>query len=304
MKLNVKKFSQQDAVWKSVKLGTSTTATIGSDGCAITSLAMLCTYFGKDTDPQKLNTDLTRVKGFQNGALVVWGAISDIYPDIKVDWDNFIDCSTTDAPLDKIDALLVAKKPVIVKVDYDYHTAKVDQHWILVVGKTEDGAYICNDPIDGVEIFFNARYGDPKRYIFKIVTYDGPTPAYATPEDRIADLETTLNSRNTQIAELSLENNTLRTDLATQEKDNEDLAKQLAEARSEKDKIDWEKKQAQIKADELQKTIENLKKDTSTLQDEKKALRTHCSELQRASVEELDTLAIWKVLVNRIFGRR
>ena len=304
MKLtNINSFSQKDPAWASVKLGTSTTCTIKSDGCLLCCAASLCTYFGKDTDPQKLNTDLIRVKGFQNGALLVYGGISDVYPDIKVDWDNFIDCSTTPAPLDKIDAILASKRPVIVKVDYDYHTAKVEQHWITIVGKAEDGAYICNDPIDGTEIFFNARYGDPSRYIFKIVAYSGPLPAYNSPEDRIKDLEDKVQSLNERVAELSLENNTLRTDLSTQEKDNADLVGQLNQARSERDTANWEKSQAQLKADGEAKTIEDLQKDVEVWQNQVKTLRSDLVRCRTMSVEDLDTLSLWKILVNRVLRR-
>ncbi len=85
MKLILKPLSQTDSKWANIKLGSSTIATIKSDGCLITDAAMVVNYFGKETDPQKLNTDLIRVKGYVDTCRVIYGAITDICPDITVD---------------------------------------------------------------------------------------------------------------------------------------------------------------------------------------------------------------------------
>lgn len=293
MKLVIKPLNQTDTKWANVKLGSSTVATIKSDGCLLTDASMICNYFGKETDPQKLNTDLIRVKGYFETCRLIYGAITDIYPDITVDWDNFIDCSDTPTPLDKIDAILFSKRPVIVKVDYDTKTAKIDEHWITIVGKTEDGAYICNDPIDGTEIFFQARYGDPSRYIFKIVAYNGTLTTVPSPEDRIVELESKVKSLNESVANLSLENNTLRTDLSTQERDNADLAKQLSEARGAKDKVAWEAEQLKIKIDLLTKEVESNKE---ALIISKKAYDALKLDYTKLSNKKLSEYGKWELL--------
>lgn len=59
--------------------------------------------------------------------------------------------------------------PVIVKVDY-YPGGAVQQHWITLCGKQDDD-YIAADPISGTRILFREKYGDPARYIFRVVTY-------------------------------------------------------------------------------------------------------------------------------------
>ena len=110
-------FNQNDPEWKNTKLGTSTVSTIGSHGCLECDVASVCTYYGKDTNPLRLNSDLVSKKGFVNGSYLVYGAVTDVYPDITVDWNNYIDCSTIPAPLDKIDKILESRRPVIVKVD-------------------------------------------------------------------------------------------------------------------------------------------------------------------------------------------
>ena len=204
--LGIQVLNQADGKWGNLKLGTSTIATIKSDGCLLTDVCMVCNYYGKNITPDILNSQLIQKKGFVNGANLVYGVISEIYPDITVDWDNFIDCSTVDAPLDKIDNILISKRPVIVKVDYDTNSAKIEQHWITIIGKTDDGSYICNDPIDGTEIFFQARYGDPKRYIFKIVVYNGKIPeTQANPQDEINKLMEQLKVCNETLSAKSQE---------------------------------------------------------------------------------------------------
>jgi len=60
--------------------------------------------------------------------------------------------------------------PVIVKVDY-YPGGAVQQHWILLCGKAGDD-YIAADPISGTRILFREKYGDPARYIFRVVCYE------------------------------------------------------------------------------------------------------------------------------------
>jgi hypothetical protein len=250
--------NQADTRWASVKLGNSSVATIKTDGCLLTSVCGVCNYYGKEITPDFLNAQLKTKNGFVNGANLVYGAVTEIFPDITVDWGNFIDCSTTDAPLDKIDAILFSKRPVIVKVDYDTNTTKIDQHWITIIGKTEDGSYICNDPLDGTEIFFQSRYGDPKRYIFKIVTYSGTPKVTTSLEDKVHDLEDKIQSLNKTIAEVSLENNNLRTELSAQEKENQDLSKQISEARDKADKASWTATELDIKNKSLQEALDVL----------------------------------------------
>jgi len=57
----------------------------------------------------------------------------------------------------------------LVHVDFTPGGA-VDQHWVLIVGKSGSD-YIINDPIDGKQTSFTARYGDPARWIFRIRAY-------------------------------------------------------------------------------------------------------------------------------------
>ena len=183
MKLEgIKLFSQRDPLWKADKLGTST-STLGSFGCLVTCAASMLRYFGNDTDPGRLNKLLTDKGLYYNGNLFVFDSLDALFS-VKIDWNNFIDCADKPAPLDKVDALLNQKRPVIVKVDFDVDDEDVDQHWVMIVGK-EGGSYIILDPWDGVAKKFEQDYGDPARHIYRIAAWTGipnPLDLIVTPE--------------------------------------------------------------------------------------------------------------------------
>ena len=164
--LDVPLFSQNDPLWRYKKLGTSA-STIGGYGCLLTSAAMVCAHYGKATNPDLLNQAMIRVNGYASGNLWKFWSLSAVYPDITI--RDYVDCEKVPAPLALIDTRLAEGIPVIVKVDY-YPGGTVQQHWVVLCGKSGDD-YIVADPISGTRILFRQKYGDPARYIFRVVTY-------------------------------------------------------------------------------------------------------------------------------------
>ena len=69
--LNVPYFEQCDSQWSSHPLGTCA-LTMCSDGCAVTSAAMVYQYYGGTLTPGELNTCLTNNGGYANGCLIAW----------------------------------------------------------------------------------------------------------------------------------------------------------------------------------------------------------------------------------------
>jgi len=159
--LDVPLFSQKDSKWAFDKLGTSS-VTIGAYGCLITSVAMICDWYGKETDPSKINKDLIDVNGYASDNLLKFDAITTIYPDIVVDWESYLSNPTEK----QIDAVLNRAIPVIVQVDYKPDTPALDQHWVVVIGKDEKG-YLIVDSIDG-EIVYLSRYANKP---YRMVVY-------------------------------------------------------------------------------------------------------------------------------------
>lgn len=172
MKLSIQPLSQRDERWKLKRLGFST-LTLGGYGCVVVCLSMICQYFGKDTDPAKLNEALKSVKGF-SGGLIIWNKLSEVYPDIKL--EKIIECPTTHAPMSEVDYWLLEKKcPVIVWVDFNPDQA-IQQHFVLIVGKDEQGNYLINDPWTGETYYLHAKYPpSAKLSILGLRIYSGKT---------------------------------------------------------------------------------------------------------------------------------
>lgn len=162
--LNIPPIAQRDPRWATIQLGTSN-KTIGSHGCVITDVTMMCRYFGINIDPIKLNTWLKANGGYQNLNWFVWSVLN------KLDSRISFGYRYTYAALDKIDEKLEIGVPSIVNVDLIPATEALDEHWVLVVGKV-DGSYIINDPWYGTQFKFEEKYGNPITGIKIVSTYN------------------------------------------------------------------------------------------------------------------------------------
>ena len=180
-------YSQQDPLWKKKKLGFSRYS-IGSDGCALTSLAMMLKGFGYDETPATLNKKLKQL-GENNGfigPLIVWGSIPVLFP--KIRYKNLILCRDHDAPLAQIDASLAIGQPVLVEVDRSL-SAGLQNHWVLLYAKKDDD-YLMTDPwpypSDDEETLLNRRYGfgrPVKKTITAVLWYEMQGIAPPPPTD-------------------------------------------------------------------------------------------------------------------------
>lgn len=71
-------FSQRDPRWSGNQLGTCSGTTIGSAGCAISTIAMAGARSVSNFNPASLNTYLTNNSGYSSGCLVIWSAAANI----------------------------------------------------------------------------------------------------------------------------------------------------------------------------------------------------------------------------------
>lgn len=181
MKLTVPIYKQGDPRWGGQHLGTSA-YTLASDGCTISVMSMLACYYGHQTDPGKFNTDTTRVGGFVQGSLYVWGSITKLYPDIK--FIESRDYPFDPAPVDQLKERMDQGHPTPVWLDFNPRQAGNQMHWVLVTGYT-DNDLIINDPWYGDEVFMKARYGDPVRQILGHRLYTGHVPNQGSSDDTI-----------------------------------------------------------------------------------------------------------------------
>jgi uncharacterized protein YvpB len=150
---------QQDPAWSGNRLGSSPTETVGSSGCAITSVVMMLNYYGIGTDPAQLNAWLTNNGGYAFDDKILWATI-DSYTGGKVNFTAWLgpDISLITSEID-------AGRPVIAEVSLNG-----GQHFVILTGHDDNG-FIMNDPWFSDISYFSARYGDPSSGIVSIRTY-------------------------------------------------------------------------------------------------------------------------------------
>lgn len=140
--------SQRDPRWKGARLGFGdATSTIGAYGCTLTCLTMAVNALaGVAETPATLNDALKtlgRGVGYtgDTGNLLVFGAISRIYPSIQL--AKFVRCRDVPAPMADIDAALAAGQRVMVELDAS-PAPGLQNHWVLLDGRQGDDYRICD----------------------------------------------------------------------------------------------------------------------------------------------------------------
>lgn len=169
-------YSQQDPRWKADILGFGNPSdTLGYEGCALTSTAMMLSGHGYIETPETLNEKLKGINGFLN-ADIKWDAINQLYSQVVL--KSIVDCTNTDAPLGQINAALAAGQPVVVRVDSS-PAPGIQWHYILLYQSQGDD-YLMLDPWpfpteSGKPVLMMPRYsqGEPlQRAISSVVFYE------------------------------------------------------------------------------------------------------------------------------------
>lgn len=126
---------QKDKRWAADQLGTST-GTLGSHGCLVSSVAMACSDLGVQLTPKELNARLKKADGFLPQGWVVWNAIPRVT-------DQKLTAEFHPASSHKVmDAALECGAYPVVK----YFLLGGIQHWCVIVGK-EGQEYLARDPL-------------------------------------------------------------------------------------------------------------------------------------------------------------
>lgn len=126
---------QKDKRWAADQLGSST-GTLGSHGCLVSSVAMACSDLGVELTPKELNERLKKADGFLPQGWVVWNAIPRVT-------DKKLAADYHPASSHKVmdEALEGGAYPVV-----KYFLLGGIQHWCVIVGK--DGLeYLARDPL-------------------------------------------------------------------------------------------------------------------------------------------------------------
>jgi len=305
MKLSIPPLGQRNENWKLKKMGGG--GSIGSYGCLLTCHSMSLIYYGhSDMSPDILNRVCIEKKVY-DGNFINFYAMGKLFGDYLV--VEMYNCVDTPCDMSKIDNHLAKGKPVIAGIGASADTPKelkydgTIDHFVLIIGKTDDGHYIINDPWEGETYYFDAKYGDPAKYIFGLRIYDGTPKDTNNHNDTIDELTGKLSSCNTALSEKSAECARLIEDLATQERDNQELSDQLNKSRGERDTAIWEKTQLDIKVKSLQEKIESLEKGIATSKTEIDTLKTDLVKCEKASVSDMTTSTLIRIILERIFKK-
>lgn len=126
---------QKDQRWAADQLGTSS-GTLGSHGCLVSSVAMACSDLGVDLTPKELNARLKKADGFLPQGWVVWNAIPRVTnKKLAADYHPAASHAVMDEALER------GAYPVV-----KYFLLGGIQHWCVIVGK--DGLeYLARDPL-------------------------------------------------------------------------------------------------------------------------------------------------------------
>jgi hypothetical protein len=159
--LGVTVIGQQESNWAGAQLGDSPRESIGSAGCAVTSVAMLLAYYGVQTSPRRLNDWLTANGGYAEGDLLIWTRLSD-YASSRFRYTGWHSPEPS-----VINAELDAGRPLVAEVRLGRN-----QHFIVLAGRSGND-YMINDPWFDDSVTLRARYGDPRSAIVSIRTFAG-----------------------------------------------------------------------------------------------------------------------------------
>jgi hypothetical protein len=135
-------YYQLDTKWKDDVLGKN--RTIGQAGCCVTSLAMVLKYYGRNVNPEILDEYLDTHSGYAGDAVYFDVALKCEEGSnnklayngnrVKAGWATILD--------DRINQ----NTPTIARVKYGSSLSSGGDHYVVIIGKTNDGKYIMNDP--------------------------------------------------------------------------------------------------------------------------------------------------------------
>jgi molecular chaperone GrpE (heat shock protein) len=127
------KLNQRDTRWRNIKLGFSTTTTIGSHGCTITCVGMLA-----GINPDDVNERLKKVNGYANTNLIIWSKIKEAIPWLEFEWRAYAyDNAKVAGAINKNGGCLV---------EVDGTPIGGSKHWVIYIGNQK-----LIDPWDGLE---------------------------------------------------------------------------------------------------------------------------------------------------------
>jgi len=135
-------YNQRDSQWGSLALN-GTNFTLASDGCLVTSMAMVYTHYGRrNVTPITINSDSSNFASYYPAYLL---------KRIRADG------ALTERQYKDIDSTLSSGHPVVIGISYD--NGNIADHFVVFVSGS-GGNYMMHDPFtpNGRNISFRGRY--------------------------------------------------------------------------------------------------------------------------------------------------
>jgi Peptidase_C39 like family len=151
VEIPVPTFRQGDERWRHDLLG-PTPGTLGAEGCAVSSAAMVLASYGYDTDPQRLNAFLKTNEGYTPQGWLYWEKAAEIAA-------GRVRHAYEDLPsYDLIDSNLQRGNPVIVRLRLPSRIT----HFVVIAGK-QGFDYLIRDPGAGASkgLYPLREFGSP-----------------------------------------------------------------------------------------------------------------------------------------------
>jgi hypothetical protein len=136
-------FSQGDPRWAARVLGK--TSSIARQGCAISCIAMILRFYGRNVTPGTLDEFLDKEDGYV-GDSVKWTTAGKC-EDKGADRLKYERKSGQEKELHaSLSGRVERNSPTIVRVDYNVDSNLTYNHFVVCVGKTHDDNFLMNDP--------------------------------------------------------------------------------------------------------------------------------------------------------------
>jgi len=200
-------YSQWDSRWSKEILGYSPTNSvfdIYNYGCLITCLAMTLEYYGKKETPRDINEDLKDGSGFAVGSgNYVWGTTQKLFNQLKSEKHVVTPYPLSDEQVNEIKQSLDNGYPVLIQLDYNPQTVKLDMHFVLAIGynPTDENDFTIIDPLGGIERSLKHYLGwfrpSARRTIESYTILEGIVPAVAVLKETVIDFDDMEGKRRT-----------------------------------------------------------------------------------------------------------
>ncbi|MEJ2365153.1 MAG: peptidoglycan-binding protein [Deltaproteobacteria bacterium] len=136
-------FSQGDPRWANRVLGMK--SSIARQGCAISCIAMILRFYGRTVTPATLDEFLDRESGY-SGDSVIW-AVAGRCGESGQDTLTYARKEGGEVELHAfLSERMEQNLPTMIRVDYGVDPGLAYNHFVVGVGKTDDGNFVMNDP--------------------------------------------------------------------------------------------------------------------------------------------------------------